>query len=49
MYFVDFVDDSLVYCVAMIDGGVWEYVISSCKHDIAVFNEEIFHVIACVS
>lgn len=49
IYFVDFVADSLVSCIAMIDGGVWEYVISFCKHDIVVFNEEAFHIIACVS
>jgi hypothetical protein len=47
MCFVDFVADSLVSCMVMIDGG--SFVIKSCKHGIAVLSEEAFHVMAYVS
>ena len=38
--------DNLVSCMAIIEGGLWELVIRSCRHGMAVLREEAFHVIA---
>jgi hypothetical protein len=40
------VADSLVSCMAMIEGGSCGFVIKSCKHGIAVLNDEAFQVMA---
>ena len=45
-YFVDLVAVSLVSWMVMIDEDCWGSVISSCRHGMAVFSEEAFHVIA---
>lgn len=44
MFFVDFVAESLVSCIAIIDGGFWGCVTSSSRPDIAVLSEEAFQV-----
>ena len=46
MYFMDFVVNSLVSCVAIIEGGFLGFVIKSCRHGMAVLSEEAFYVIA---
>ena len=43
---MDLVADSLVSCMVIIDGGFCGFVIKSCRHGMAVFSEEAFHVIA---
>ena len=42
MCFVDLVAGTLVSCMVIIDGGIWECVTRSCRHDIAVLSEESF-------
>lgn len=42
---MDLVAVSLVSCMVMAIGGVWEYVARSWRHDIVVLNEEAFQVI----
>lgn len=46
---VDFVADSFVSCMAMMEGGSWGVAIKSCKQGIAVLSEDAFHVMAYVS
>ena len=43
---MDLVADNLVSCMVIIDGGFWGLVIRYCRHDMIVFSEEAFHVIA---
>ena len=38
--------DNLVFCMAIIKGGLLGLVIRSCRHGMAVLREEAFHVIA---
>ena len=45
---MDFVADSLVSWMAMIDGGSWGSVIRSCKPGIAVLREDAFQVMVYV-
>ena len=40
--------ESLVSCMAIIEGGLWGLVIRYFRHDMAVLREEAFHVIAYV-
>jgi hypothetical protein len=40
------VADNLVSCMAIIEGGLWELVIRSCRQGMAVLREEAFYVIA---
>lgn len=47
MYLVDLVAVSLVSCMVMIVGGFGEYVVSSCRHGIAVLSEAAFQVMMC--
>ena len=49
MYLVDLVAVSLVSCMVMAVGGFWEYVITSCRHGIAVLSDVAFHVVMYVS
>lgn len=44
MYFVNLVTVSLVSCMIIVVGGVWEYVARSWRHDIVVLSEEAFQV-----
>ena len=44
MYFVDFVAESLVSCIVIIDGGFWGLVIRSCSHGMAVVSAKAFQV-----
>ena len=39
MCFVDLVAESLVSCMVITDGGIWNCVTRSCRHGIAVFSE----------
>ena len=49
IYFVDFVADSLVSYMVIIDRGSWGFVIRSCRQSIAVLSEEAFQVMAYIS
>ena len=45
---MNFVADSLVSCMVMIDGGSWGFVIKFCKQGIAVLSDDAFQVMAYV-
>ena len=46
---MDLVAESLVSCMAIIEGGFWGLIIKSCMQGMAVLREEAFHVMAYVS
>ena len=43
---MNLVADNLVSCMVIIDGGFWGFVIRYCRHGVAMFSEEAFHVTA---
>ena len=42
MCFVDLVAENLISCMAIIDGGIWECVTRSRRHDIAILSKATF-------
>ena len=44
IYFVDFVAQSLVSCIVIIDGGLWGLVIKSYRHGMTVLSVKVFKI-----